>query len=155
MIIGIDPGTEKSGFVVYDFDSRTLIENGTFPNENILRYNRFATLLSAEICIECPENFGMVVGHHIFDTLFFIGRFYQSLLDGGFERNKIHRIKRGDIKYAVIGKRGGKDADIRAAMIARYGDTLKKTAKTYKLKAHEWQAFAAAEALWLKSKEGK
>lgn len=153
MIIGIDPGTERSGMVCYDFENRVLIDNGTVFNWEMLTSVKVPVL--CQISIEMPENFGMNVGHHIFETLIFIGRYQQRLIDLGFPQHHIHRIKRGDIKYTVAGKRGLKDGDIRQAMISRYGDTLKKTAKTYKLKGHEWQAFAAAEALWLKLKEGK
>jgi hypothetical protein len=161
MIIGIDPGTEESGFVAYDFERRKLFDSGTLINEcivstvpSMLKYIPYAMKETrCMLSIEMPENFGMVVGYHVFETLFFIGRLYQKILDHSIPRESIHRITRGNIKYAVIGKRGCKDGDIRQAMINRYGDTLKKTAKTYKLKGHEWQAFAAAEALWLKLKE--
>jgi len=156
MIIGIDPGPEESGFVTYSFNRRVLISHGTVRNENLIDdISGFAKFTGGPhfVCLEMPENFGHVVPNNVFETVWIAARIYQKLIDSGVDKSFLHRIRRTDIKQLVLGKRAGKNSDIRAAMIARYGDTLKKTEKTYKLKAHEWQAFAAAEALWLKLKE--
>lgn len=139
--IAIDPGTAQSAFVVWN---GTVVEEAdTIANEAMLEF------LSkehppAECAIEMVACYGMAVGKDVFDTVFWIGRFYQQWMTSNFLPARL--IYRREIKLHHCASPHAKDTNIRQALIDKYGPpgVKKNPGVTYGLVKHEWSAFAIA-----------
>ena len=81
-ILGIDPGTEQSGWVIYE--PPKVLEFGITNNTILQQYhhdNMFLLIGRNDhvidvMAIEMVANMGMQVGVDIFETIFWIGRFW-------------------------------------------------------------------------------
>ena len=100
-------------------------------------------------------SYGMPVGAEVFETVFWIGRFYERHENEG---GRVARVFRKDVKMHLCGQTKAKDSNIRQALIDRYGPGkekaigLKKTpGPLYGIKGDEWQALALA-CYWLDTK---
>lgn len=140
-VIAIDPGTEQSGFVVWD---EGVVEAAVIPNAEMLARIIQNDFGGAELCgIEMVASYGMAVGKEVFETVFWIGRFYERS-----QRNMTTiRVYRKDIKIHLCGTVKAKDANIRAALIDKLGapGTKKNPGKTYGISGHLWAALAVAD----------
>jgi hypothetical protein len=145
-ILAIDPGNSQSGYVLFDTSAQTvaghIVENEEMMS--LLRgYNQFDIL-----AIEMVACYGMPVGKETFETCVWIGRFYQRYIDGkGLGATaSVHLAVRGSVKMHLCHSMRAKDANIRQALIDRFGNpgTKKAPGVTYGLKGHLWQAFALA-----------
>jgi hypothetical protein len=146
MIIAIDPGTQQSAWVM--MDEHGICSSGIEDNEYLLdRVGCYAQINqdSDYLLIEKIESFGMPVGADVFETVYWTGRFAEA----GKHWN-IERIPRKDVKMALCGSMRAKDANIRQAIIDRYGGKdnaigKKKTpGPLYGVKSHIWSALALA-----------
>lgn len=141
-VIAIDPGTTHSGFVIM-LDGRVtsshVLENHTVLDELHIHSGR-------PIAIEMIASYGMAVGKEVFETCVWIGRFIQ--VAGGM--NGVRLVYRKDVKMHLCGNVRAKDANIRQAIIDRYGGkaeaigTVKKQGPLYGVKSHAWSALAVA-----------
>ncbi len=142
-VIGIDPGSEHSCFVLWD--GKEILDKGIQPNERLLnllsgvfRHQFKSTTIAPVLAVESMVHITMG-GKSIVDTLLWAGRFYQAW-QGEKEFVPVHVIKK-----ALGGKN---DKQIRAALIMRFGEPgTKKNPNpiTYGLGAqgyHLWRAFA-------------
>jgi hypothetical protein len=80
----------------------------------------------------------------VFESVFWTGRFVQSWLE---ERDGCQvRIPRGDIKLHLCHSARGKDANVRQALIDRFGapGTKKAQGPLYGVTSHCWAALAVA-----------
>lgn len=147
-VIGIDPGTFKSAYVVLarssDLEpSRTVLqESAEVDNEQLLlKLRRYQ--IGAEqnpgffagrtfMAIENIEGMGMMVGRTTFDTCIWIGKFVEAWENN--TRQLAHLVSRGDERIVlcgcstyinpVTGKRQKiSDAAIRASLIERFEPT--------------------------------
>jgi len=147
--LAIDPGSEQSGWVVYD-SSQGLILNSGFQSNNELAYlfneggySPYPNPLH-HCAIEDIASYGMAVGKDVFRTCKWIGRFtelwYQA---SGTEPIEVERRL---IKLHHCHSARATDSNVRQALIDRFGapGTKAKPGMTYGLKAHTWQAFALA-----------
>jgi hypothetical protein len=138
-IVAIDPGTTQSAFVVFDGE---VIEAGILLNEDLrerLLLNHFG---SADVCaIEMVESYGMAVGREVFQTCVWIGRFHEC------SRVPVRYVPRKEIKLHLCGTHRAKDANIRQALIDKYGapGTKKAPGKTFGITSHLWAALAIAD----------
>lgn len=119
-ILAIDPGNIQSGYVLVEHDGkeiRNVLDVGKVPNEEI-----FPVLCREyqHLAIEMVAGMGMPVGQEVFDTCFWIGRFweYAELYRKGYQ---IQKIFRREEKLYLCGHSQAKDANIRQALIDRYG----------------------------------
>lgn len=141
MILGLDPGTTQSALVAYDPATHAVCEHVTCPNEDILRalqgYHRVAEDV---LVIEQIAAMGMAVGNEVFETCWWSGRFYQAW------RGHAMRLTRLHIKNHLCGHARAKDANVRQALIDRFGGVTctKKGGALYRLKGHEWSGLACA-----------
>lgn len=90
--------------------------------------------------IEQMACYGMAVGKEVFDTVFWSGRFAQAY--GG-----CHLLKpRGEVKMHLCHSMRAKDANIRQALIDRFGPvgTKNNPGVLYGIKSHLWSALALA-----------
>lgn len=116
-ILAIDPGTAQSAYLVWDDDTRSIQEKGIIDNAQLLSKLYADDMKEVEcLSIEMVQSFGMAVGQETFETVFWIGRFYEV---------SEHWMKmlffRKDIKLHICGTTRAKDPNIRQALIDKYG----------------------------------
>lgn len=149
-ILGIDPGTTESAWVIYDTEAKDLIDFAIQDNQEV---REAVDLLCYElIVIEMIGSYGMPVGAEVFETCIWIGRFIEAC---GLPW---HLLKRGDIKLQLCNSRRAKDANVRQALLDRFPatgggktpqvGTKKQPGPLYGMKSHLWSALAVAVAWW-------
>lgn len=131
IILAIDPGTEKSAFVLYDTTKQEIIDKRILDNGLLLGYMNDAVY--NELVVEMIASYGMSVGASIFTTCVWIGRFIE------FAKKPYTLIYRRDEKLFLCGSMKAKDANIRQALI----DLLGKE-KTKGCAKDIWSALAVA-----------
>lgn len=142
-LYAVDPGTTHSALVITgNFAPHGLI----LPNADLLRElcdNRDIT--PCHLVIEQIESFGMAVGKEVFETVFWAGRFAQAW-DAHDSRFTWSMLPRKAVKLALCGTVKAKDANIRQALIDRYGgpSCIKKGGPLAGIKSHLWAALALA-----------
>lgn len=145
-ILAIDPGTTRSAWVQMD-TARTLELFGIEDNDDMLD-----TIHSGWVCgaydavvVEKVESFGMAVGVEVFETVWWSGRFTQAAHPA-----PVHRIGRKAVKLHLCGSVRAKDANIRQALIDRYGgiSATKKGGALYGVSKDVWAALAVG-VTWL------
>jgi hypothetical protein len=136
-ILAIDPGTDKSAFVIWD--GSRVHECGILDNLDLLRKIAFGEFRAYSAAIEMIASYGMPVGREVFETCVWIGRFVERL-------GHVKLIYRKDVKLAICGSPRAKDANIRAALIDRLGQvgTKNNPGPLYGMKSHLWAALAVA-----------
>jgi hypothetical protein len=155
IILSLDPGSEKTAFVLYD-SHRTLdpiSEKGILENAAMLaRITDWAhcKVLGDDapdvLAIEQVACYGMKVGKTIFDTVFWSGRFAQAWGE------TFVQIPRDAVKLKLCGMRGAriKDKHIRAALIEKFGGKAKAIGNKkspgalFGCATHNWSALAVA-----------
>lgn len=150
-ILAIDPGNTESGYVLVGHDGkeiRKVLNVGKIPNEEIygILFNPYDHL-----AIEMVAGMGMPVGQEVFDTCFWIGRFWEfaSLYGVSHQPQKIYRREE---KLYLCGHSQAKDANIRQALVDRYAPgqpnfgkgTKKNPGFFYGFSADMWAAMAVA-----------
>lgn len=98
------------------------------------------------LVIEQVESFGMAVGREVFETVFWTGRFAQVWVPSLFDR-----MPRRLVKQHICHTTRATDANIRQALIDRFGPSVEKAIGKRKapgplfgIKSHEWAALAVA-----------
>jgi hypothetical protein len=149
VILAIDPGPTESAFVFFDrtpnpFGSAWKEERfGKHPNGYVLdmlktkgKYGQHDDRLA----IEMIASYGMPVGREVFETCVWIGRFVEAW-DRPYEF-----VYRKDVKLHLCGQARAKDANIRQALIDRFGPigTKKQPGVLYGVKSDIWSALAVA-----------
>ena len=141
-ILAIDPGTHQSAWA--RFEDGTPANFGICDNLTMLQLVESAARLHPAIdpltvVIEKVESFGMAVGAEVFETVRWAGRFEQAA-----QPAPVVRIGRKAVKVAITGSPRAKDANIRQAVMDRFGGSvsIKKGGVLYGVKADIWQAIA-------------
>jgi hypothetical protein len=143
VILAIDPGPKQSALVLYD-RSVGLCEHYLSPNDWVLAYlDVYSAKPGDVLVIEQIANMGMAVGNEVFETVRYAGRFEQQWARRGL---RVERIKRIDVKLAICGQARAKDANIRAALVDRFGGSLatKKGGPLHGVAKDVWAALACA-----------
>ena len=139
-IIAIDPGPTESACV--EFDGSTIVAQ-KLPNDQLMAYLQQqgeecrATWLLA---VEMIASYGMAVGAEVFETCVWIGRYLQAW------NGQSIRVKRLDVKLHLCHDSRAKDANIRQALIDRFGapGTKKAPGLTYGISGDMWAALGVA-----------
>lgn len=151
-VLGLDPGPAESALVEYDAEARAVTLHRKAPNET-LRAELLPLLAPCEgreavFVIETPYARGGVERQAVFDTLVEVGRYVEvwTRLAG-----EPHRIRRESVKRAILGRTSGTDAQVRAALLDRWGGdsargTKREPGPLYGLRGDEWAALAVAVA---------
>lgn len=146
MILAIDPGNEKSAFVLIGRELRPLEFKKT-GNDAILK--RIPLLMDMygdfTLAIEMVASYGMPVGREVFETCFWAGMFWQAA--NVSQKRLIYRM---DEKLCLCHDSRAKDANIRQALIDRFAygvpnkgkGTKKSPGWFYGFSADVWQAYA-------------
>lgn len=136
LIFAIDPGNTRSAYVVLTSDK--IIAKGILPNDDLrLLLREFAQANDIVLAIEMIASYGMAVGSEVFDTCVWIGRYIEQV-------PRYEYVYRKEVKMNLCGSMRAKDANVRQALIDRFGEqgTKKNPGTTYGLKADMWSAFA-------------
>ena len=152
-VIGLDPGYIESAFCVY---------NGVEPlafqkirNEELLA--QLPHWCDGMLVIEQMKNYGMPAGDEILDTVFVSGRFAQVWKSLGREWC---RVTRKAVVGHICNSGKAKDANVRQAIIDRYGGKDKAIGKKatpgplYGMSKDCWSALAIAIYWWEATKGG-
>lgn len=147
-ILGIDPGNIQSAYVI--LDGSDILASNTIPNQDMLHIvHQCAKIDRVRCAIEMIQSsYGMPVGKEVFNTVFWIGRFFQTWVDHAVNGKPrpwmLYRIQVK--KHFGCGQRG-KDKDVRFAIIKQYGGTDSKKNIPAELKGisgDQWSALAVA-----------
>lgn len=151
-IVAIDPGDVESAYVMWNGES--ILEFDKTENERLLarlgQYEIIEDPFLEAIVIEKIASYGMPVGAHIFETVFWTGIFYER-----FENwTNVERHPRKDVKMHICGATRATDATIVTALVDRFADrhehgkygkgTKKNPGFFYGFSKDIWQAFALA-----------
>jgi hypothetical protein len=142
-ILAIDPGNVQSAYTLLDTESLRPVAAAIVPNDellNIIAGNQFIQKDATDFVIEMVASYGMAVGAEVFETVFWIGRFYAAAEQYAAR----YRVKRMEVKMNLCHNSRAKDANIRQALIDRFGGvgTKKAPGWFYGFKADMWAAYA-------------
>lgn len=113
IIFAVDPGTEKSGYVLFDTSEKKVLESGIVENIQLLESSAW---YSCDIvCIEMIKSYGMPVGDTTFTTILWIGRIIQIAYQKGMPYKLLY--KKIDINPTLCFSNKAKDANIRQAIL--------------------------------------
>lgn len=123
-LLAIDPGPEESAYVLID---PLVIHSFKAANRDVL------TGLIAEVGIDIAvceriRSYGMPVGAEVFETCEWVGRFWQSWVSSSLYR-EWHFVTRKESVLNLCGNPRGKDANVRQAIIDRFGGKDKAIGK--------------------------
>ncbi len=139
-ILAIDPGNEQSAYVLLDEQLKPL-EFGIEANCVLLNTIRNADC--QHLAIEMVASYGMPVGESVFETVFWIGRFWEHayMNDNVVFVDKVYRK---DVKMNLCQSMRAKDGNIRQALIDRFGvvGVKKNPGWFYGVSKDVWSAIA-------------
>lgn len=148
MILAIDPGNVESGYVVVTDSLDRVYEKGKIENNELLRrinvLSRYYDTNHINVAIEMVASYGMAVGASVFDTCVWVGRFTQAV--DQYMKVTPTYVYRKDEKMTLCHSMKAKDANIRQALIDRFGvvGTKKNPGFFYGFAKDMWAAFAVA-----------
>lgn len=146
IILAIDPGPKESAFVQYR-------AGGILDHQKVRNTMLLAIIRDCDdgdfqkIAIEMIASYGMAVGAETFETVFWIGRFFEAAVLRSIEPKLIYRL---DVKKAICHNGAAKDPNIRQAIIDRFGGKEVAIGKKatpgplYGISGDEWSALAVA-----------
>lgn len=144
-LLAIDPGTTESAYVyVYD---EGVYQFAKVTNDAMMDVVRRTA--ADEMVIEMIASYGMPVGAEVFETCVWIGRFLEAS-----RVERVERIFRREVKLHLCGNARAKDANIRQALLDRFGGkaaaigTKAKPGRLYGMSGDVWAALAVA-VTWL------
>lgn len=148
-ILAIDPGDQESAYCLIDAGTRRPLEFAKEPNAEVLDGIRLNSWQQDVTAIEMVAAYGMAVGANVFETCVWIGRFYQALT---VHVDEPLLVKRQPVKVHHCHSARAKDANVRQALIDRFGAGASnggKGTKTapgwfYGFAADVWSAYAIA-----------
>jgi hypothetical protein len=140
-ILAIDPGSAQSAWLRYDGTRPGSF--GITSNDVLAKALRSGGLPDV-VVIEKVESYGMAVGAEVFDTVFWAGRFSEAA-----GRVPVVLLPRRAVKLALCGDSRAKDANIRQALIDRFGGSAAVGRKAapgplYGISRDVWSALAIA-----------
>ena len=147
-VLAIDPGSTQSAWL--HFDGAMPGAFGITANDVLVRALRSGGLPDV-VVIEKVESYGMAVGAEVFDTVFWAGRFAEAA-----ERVQVVMLPRRAVKLALCGDSRAKDANIRQALIDRFGGPAAVGRKAapgplYGISRDVWSALAIAVTYTLRA----
>jgi len=141
-LVAIDPGHTESAWVLWD--GRRLLAFDKESNDLLLdriRRELWPFVLPEFAVIEQIKSYGMAVGAEVFETCVWTGRFMEA-----FGPGMVDRLPRLEVKMHLCHDSRAKDANIRAALIDRFGgpQSVRKGGPLYKVSGDVWAALAVA-----------
>lgn len=158
MLLGIDPGTTESAFVVYDGERP--VRFGKWENSVLLRSIQYDPEFVAisRYAIETLYPRGMPTSFDEMQTQLWAGRFYQVCWErlGGekFGIDDPAQVFRHKVKVFHCGRGTANDSNIRQSLIDRFGGkeaaigNKKRPGPLYGVSKDVWSALAIAVYAW-------
>jgi hypothetical protein len=146
-ILAIDPGTLRSGWMLYDTKTERPVEFGRWDNEALIVDLRSHAKPCDVAVIEKVESFGMAVGKEVFATVWWYGRFTEAL-----HPTPVILISRKRVAGTICGNARANDSNIRTALLDRFGGsdakgTKKNPGPLYGVANDVWSSLALAVTL--------
>lgn len=146
-ILGIDPGSAETAWCAI-VDGRPVLF-GKERNDLVLEHLRKTWEPAEDLAaIEMIASYGMAVGREVFETCVLIGRMVEAWSARG---GRVQLVYRKDVKLFHCETSRANDANIRAALLDRYGPgrdqavgTKRAPGPLYGIKGDEWSALAVA-----------
>lgn len=145
LIVGIDPGSTSTAFVVW---KDGLFNHGHETNDELLdriRSSRLGAVLGATAAIEMIGHYGtgMPAGKDVFHTCLMIGRMVEAFTAKSIP---VRLILRPTIKTYLCGTPRAKDGNVAQALRDRLGEkgTKSNPGPLYGISKHSWSALAVA-----------
>ena len=140
-VFAIDPGFTESGWLLCESHPFRILDLGITSNADVLRRCERRSNFDV-VVIEHIAMGGMIAGQETFDTCFEAGRFAQAA-------RRFVLLKRMAVKMHLCGDSRAKDANIRQALLDRFGGSKAKGTKKapgplHGVKDHVWSALALA-----------
>lgn len=165
-ILGLDPGNTHTGWALIE-DDGTIVDFDKTDNDHLLdrlwhgmlpagrrgtpsmRGDSWGEEIPRTAVIEMVASYGMAVGASVFETCVWIGRFQEAIAASGYDPELVYRK---DVKLHHCGVTKAKDANIRQALVDRFGEGATNGGKGtkanpgffYGMAADAWAAFALA-----------
>lgn len=161
-ILGVDPGTSQTGWVLYNSVNHAVEDSGFVENDFFL--DSLIEALDYDVmAVERIASYGMPIGAETIRTIEYIGRYWQKVLDVKKGVSKVELFyKKVDINPTICGSNKAKDANIRQAIMDMFPKTgggsnpVVGTAKNpgvlYGISTHKWAALAVALTCAIKNK---
>lgn len=147
MVLAIDPGPERSAWLILDTRTGRPVRFDIEGNDSFVRFCRSSlfALDIRDVVIEKVESFGMSVGAEVFETVFWSGRFAEAASHVA----EVTRLGRLKVKTTLCHDSRAKDSNIRQALIDRYGGPSAVGTKAvpgplYGISKDVWSALAVA-----------
>lgn len=146
-ILALDPGNEKTALVIFDTERNRIEEPTIRENEWVAGEVESIGLYVDALAIEMVACYGMAVGKEVFETCIWIGRFIDR-----YEHKTgktAAKVYRQHVKLHLCNSARAKDANIRQALIDRFGGASAKGTKANPgplrgISSHLWSALAVA-----------
>lgn len=148
-LLALDPGTTHTGWVRVRpvpgetfYPGALVLDSGVSINAEIIDMIRGHV---GPVAIERIVSYGMAVGSETFETVEWIGRFWQA---AGADRTRL--IPRKEVGKHVCNDGRAKDPNIRQGLINLWGGkaeaigNAKKPGPLYAVKSHAWAALGVA-----------
>ena len=125
MILAIDPGRRMTGWVLLEPQPGPLprlVEHGNTPTSDFLERLRAHPALGADRAVaEHVGHYGtgMAAGADVFETCIFLGQMIEIL-----RPLPVAKVRRQSVKTHLCGRPTAKDANVRQALIDRWGGDL-------------------------------
>jgi hypothetical protein len=147
-VIGLDPGPEKSAYVVFNgltISSHDIVENNVMLTRLEVAKETSHAGAYVLVCEQISMG-GQVAGPSVFETCFWTGRFCEM-----WSPRRWDRVKRIKVKDHLAHTVRANDAVIRQVLIERFGPGTEvaigkksKPGPLYGIASHEWAALAVA-----------
>ena len=142
MILAIDPGSTESAYVLLNENLKPIFF-GKLLNEELIEQHLYDS--ADHLAIEMVASYGMAVGKEVFDTVFWVGRFWQ---ESPHPNKKL--IYRKDEKMNLCHNMKANDANITQALADRFAygipnkgkGTKKNPGPFFGFAGDVWQAYA-------------
>lgn len=143
VLLAIDPGSEESAWIAYNAVTAGVRAFAKTPNEELLEMLRAGAAPDVgAVVIEWTAPRGMPASAELFETLWWAGRFAEAVAPAPVER-----VKRGVVKRHLCGTTAATDANVRAALIDRFGGVGGKRI-AIGLKASPGPLYGVAKDVW-------
>jgi hypothetical protein len=168
-VLAIDPGPTESAYALIDAATRRPMDVNKVPNLTLRDklINERSMTEDHAVAIEMIASYGMSVGHEVFETCVWIGRFYEAcgarINVGGITGiTEAMLVFRKDVKMHHCHSAAAKDSNITQALRDRFAHGQTNYGKGTKAEpgwfhgfsADMWQAYALAVLVADRLQEG-
>lgn len=120
-VLAIDPGPARSAFLVYDSETNLPVRWEIRENADVLWAIDANSGECDSLAVEMIASYGMAVSASVFDTCVWIGRFMERWMFVAPNEDEPTLVFRIKAKMHLCHDSRAKDANIRAALIDRFG----------------------------------